>query len=67
MKVKYANRIYDVVDTKEMPGGLTMYGIEDEPGHIDYVSNVQVVGAENSHYGIKSEGSLYPTKTIKFE
>ena len=67
MKIKYAGRIYDVVDTKELPGGLTLYGIEDEPGHIDYVSNVQIVGAENSCYGIKSEGSPYPTKTAKFD
>lgn len=67
MKIKYANRIYDVVETKELPGGLTVYGIEDEPGYIDYVRNVEIVGAESRQYGIKSKGSEYPTKPVVFD
>lgn len=42
MKVKYADRIYTVSDIKET-GGLTWYGIEDEPNHIDWVHDVEIV------------------------
>ena len=45
MKVKFANRIYDVLFTKEL-AGLTMYAVEDEPNHIDWLINVEVVDAE---------------------
>ena len=36
-KVKYAGREYNVLETKEFPGGIIYYGIEDEHNHIDYV------------------------------
>ena len=42
MKVKYADRIYNVVTTSNY-GGMTWYGIEDEPGHIDWVHDVEIV------------------------
>ena len=45
MKVKFANRIYEVLFTKEL-AGLTMYAVEDEPNHIDWLINVEVVDAE---------------------
>ena len=35
-KVKYAVGEYNVVDEKDI-AGVTFYGIEDEPNHIDYV------------------------------
>ena len=45
MKVKFANRIYEVLLTKEL-AGLTMYAVEDEPNHIDWLINVEVIDAE---------------------
>lgn len=42
MKVKYADRIYTVSEIKET-GGITWYGIEDEPNHIDWVHDVEIV------------------------
>lgn len=45
MKVKFANRIYEVLFTKEL-AGLTMYAVEDEPNHIDWLINVEVVDAK---------------------
>lgn len=47
MKIKFANEIYDVVEIKELPGGVMMYGIEDEPGHIDWIPNAEVVEEDN--------------------
>lgn len=44
MKVKFANRIYEVLFTKEL-AGLTMYAVEDEPNHIDWLINVEVIDA----------------------
>ena len=45
MKVNFANRIYEVLYTKEL-SGLTMYAVEDEPYHIDWLINVEVVDAD---------------------
>ena len=42
MKVKFANRIYEVLFTKEL-AGLTMYAVEDEPNNIDWLINVEVI------------------------
>ena len=42
MKVKFGNRIYEVLFTKEL-AGLTMYAVEDEPNHIDWLINVEVI------------------------
>ena len=45
MKVKFAKRIYEVLFTKEH-AGLTMYAVEDEPNHIDWLINVEVIDAQ---------------------
>ena len=42
MKVKYADRIYDVIETR-VSGGMMWYGIEDEPNHIDWVHEVEII------------------------
>lgn len=38
MKVKFGNKWYDVLRTKESCG-ITWYAIEDEPNHIDWINN----------------------------
>lgn len=62
-KVKYANSEYNVLEIKEI-AGVTFYGIEDEPNHIDYVKaeNCKII----SDYSIKENGSSYPTKPAVF-
>lgn len=37
LKIKYAGKVYDVLIIEKLPGDVLMYGIEDEPGHIDYI------------------------------
>ena len=39
MKIKYANKIYEVVDTVEFDGRI-YYTVEDEPGHYDTFTNI---------------------------
>ena len=58
-KVKYAGSEYNVLEVKDI-AGVTFYGIEDEPNHIDYVKaeNCEII----SGYAIKENGSPYPTK-----
>lgn len=48
MKVKFAKKIYQVLETKELPGGKVMIGIEDEPGHLDFLNleDVEVVNSQ---------------------
>lgn len=62
-KVKYAGSEYNVLEIKES-AGVTYYGIEDEPNHIDYVKaeNCEII----SGYAIKENGSPYPTKPAVF-
>ena len=36
-RVKYAGGIYKVVRLKKVPEDVVFFGIEDEPGHIDYI------------------------------
>lgn len=62
-KVKYAGSEYNVLEVKDI-AGVTYYGIEDEPNHIDYVQaeNCERVGG----YSIKEKGSPYPTKPAVF-
>jgi len=36
-KVKHAGGIYKVVRLKKAPEDVVFFGIEDEPGHIDYI------------------------------
>lgn len=45
MRVKYANKVFQVLYTKEV-AGLTLYAVEDEPNHVDWLVNVEVVDAE---------------------
>lgn len=54
-KVKYAGSEYNVLEVKDI-AGVTFYGIEDEPNHIDYVQseNCEII----SNYAIKENGSL---------
>ena len=62
-KVKYAGSEYNVLEVKDI-AGVTFYGIEDEPNHIDYVKaeNCEII----SGYAIKENGSPYPTKSAVF-
>lgn len=63
-KVKYAGCEYNVLEVKDIVG-VTYYGIEDEPNHIDYVKadNCKII---SGGYGIKENGSPYPTKPAVF-
>lgn len=47
MKIKYANKIYDVLYTMKVLGKL-IYAIEDEPNHIDWLTNVEVIDEQKS-------------------
>lgn len=64
-KVKYAGNEYNVLEIKEI-AGVTYYGIEDEPNHIDYVlpDNCEIV--RDYGFGVKETGSPYPTKSAIF-
>ena len=65
IEIKYAGKIYKVYGTKELPGGIVGYIIEDEPGHYDCIIHPdEVLGGG---YGVKSNGSPYPTKDITFD
>ena len=37
-KVEFAGKEYEVVRVRELSNGTTMYGILDEPNHIDYIN-----------------------------
>lgn len=64
IEIKFAGKIYKVYGTKELPGDVVGYIIEDEPGHYDCIINPdEVLGGG---YGIKSNGSPYPTKETNF-
>jgi hypothetical protein len=39
MRILFANKYYKVLNTKELPGGLISYLIEDEDGHTDWINN----------------------------
>lgn len=54
MKVKFANRVFEVLYTKET-AGLTMYAVEDEPNHIDWLTNVEVVDDDKKELKIGNE------------
>ena len=64
-KVKYAGKVYNLVGTKQIVDGELMYGIEDEPNHIDYVK--ASLCEPLFGYGVKDHGKDYPTKVVKFE
>ena len=58
MKVKFANKVFEVLYTMEV-AGKTMYAVEDEPNHIDWLVNVEVVDDEKKESD-KSEQEPYP-------
>ena len=45
MKVKFANKVYEVLYSKEV-AGKTVYAVEDEPNHIDWLVNVEVIDTD---------------------
>ena len=65
MKIRFANKVYEVKDTRIIAGGLMQYAIEDEPNHIDWVSNVEVL--DGATYKVKDRGLSYPKATVKFD
>lgn len=42
MRVIFADKIYEVLYTKEI-AGQTLYAVEDEPNHVDWLVNPEVV------------------------
>lgn len=40
MKVKFANKWYDVLDAR-IYFGMAFYAIKDEPCHVDWIANPQ--------------------------
>ena len=64
-KVKYAGSEYNVLEIQKI-AGVTYYGIEDEPNHIDYVlpDNCEIV--RDHSYDVKEKGNPYPTKSVIF-
>lgn len=45
MKVKFADKIYEVLYTMKVLG-KSIYAVEDEPNHIDWLVNVEVINEE---------------------
>ena len=64
MKVKFANKVFEVLYTKEV-AGLTMYAVEDEPNHIDWLINVEVIDAEKKELKKIEQKLANSTKTCK--
>ena len=65
MEIKFGGKIYQVHSTRTLPGGVTGYIIEDEPGHYDCITNPEVVSGGG--YGVKQNGSPYPAKEATFD
>mgnify|MGYP006992109972 CR=1 FL=1 len=53
-KVRYAGSEYNVSEIKDI-AGVTFYGIEDEPNHIDYVKadNCETIWSEEDEHRLK--------------
>jgi len=66
MKIRYAGKTYKVKEVKEFPHGV-MYGIEDEPGHIDYINPTHCSVVGSTGYTCKESGSPYPKGTARFD
>ena len=58
-KVKYASSEYNVLEVRDI-AGVTFYGIEDEPNHIDYVlpNNCEIVSEHKPAWSEEDETSL---------
>jgi hypothetical protein len=54
MKVKFSDKVYEVLYTKKV-AGKTMYAVEDEPNHIDWLVNVEVINEKSKDERIKKE------------
>lgn len=55
MKVKYANKVYEVLYTMKVLG-KPIYAVEDEPNHIDWLVNVEVINEESMKvYRVENE------------
>lgn len=54
MKVKFADKIYDVLYTMKVLG-KPIYAVEDEPNHIDWLVNVEVINEESKNEEPKDE------------
>ena len=65
MEIKYGGKIYQVHGMRALPGGAAGYIIEDEPGHYDCIMNPEEV--LGGGYGVKQNGSPYPTKEATFD
>ena len=63
MKVKFANKIYEVLCSKEV-AGKTIYAVEDEPNHIDWLVNVEIVDTEEEPEDEKVRKEII--KLVKF-
>ena len=48
MKILYEGKLFQVLGTKDFPGGVTEYLIEDKPNHTDWVMNPNVVIGEHT-------------------
>ena len=46
--IKFAGRVYEVLATK-VSCDVTWYMIEDEPGHFDWVHNVEIVKSKYNY------------------
>lgn len=63
MKVKFANKIYEVLYSKEV-AGKTIYAVEDEPNHVDWLVNVEVIDTEEEPEDEKVRKEII--KLVKF-
>ena len=52
MKVKFADKIYDVLYTMKVLG-KPIYAVEDEPNHIDWLVNVEVINEESEDEDVR--------------
>ena len=62
MEIKFGGKWYKVVETREV-AGLTHYAIEDEPTHIDWITNPKVIRYDdeiNSCPEFPFFGATYP-------
>lgn len=68
MKVKFANKWYDVLDTRTY-FGMTFYAIEDEPCHVDWITNPQKIKKETTmeERPVNNELAKFSTEALRYE
>lgn len=66
MKVKFANKIYEVLYTMKFLG-KPIYAVEDEPNHIDWLVNVEVIDEEEESEDERIRKELIDYIKSKFE